>query len=81
MSVGIGEAELREKLMVTNDEFKRLAGEHQSYAQQLEQLNRRPHLSEEERILEIDLKKKKLMAKDRMYSIVNKYRKQLQASS
>jgi uncharacterized protein YdcH (DUF465 family) len=81
MSVGMREAELREQLMSTNREFKRLADEHKAYAEQLEVLSQRPYLSETERIQEIDLKKKKLMAKDRMYSIVQKYLKEMTARS
>jgi len=79
MSVTLGETELRDQLMSTNEEFRRLAVEHQSYAEQLERLNSMSHLSEEQRIQEITLKKKKLMLKDQMYSIVQQYRKELAA--
>jgi uncharacterized protein YdcH (DUF465 family) len=81
MSVPIGEAELRQQLLVRDEEFKRLAAEHQSYDEQLEQLTRRHHLTAEERIQEITLKKKKLMLKDQMYSMVQKYRKEMKAGS
>ena len=81
MSVLIGEAELRQQLLVRDEEFKRLAVEHQSYDEQLELLSRRHHLSDEERIQEITLKKKKLLLKDQMYSIVQKYRKEMKAGS
>ena len=81
MSVPMGEAELRQQLLSKDDEFKRLAAEHQSYDEQLEQLNRRHHLSAEERIQEITLKKKKLLLKDQMYSIVQKYRKDMKTGS
>jgi len=81
MSVPIGEAELRQQLLVRDEEFKRLAAEHQSYDEQLEQLTRRHHLTDEERIQEITLKKKKLMLKDQMYSMVQKYRKEMKAGS
>ena len=77
MSTAIGETELREQLMANNEEFRRLATEHQAYSQQLDQLTGRAHLSEEERIEEIRLKKKKLQLKDQMYSIVQKYRREL----
>lgn len=81
MSIGMGDAELQEQLMVTNKEFKKLANEHHNYAQQLEQLSQRSYLSDSERILQTDLKKKKLLAKDRMYSIVQQYRKTMVAGS
>jgi len=81
MSVPIGDAELREQLLTMDEEFKRLAAEHQSYDLQLEELSRRHYLNEEERIQEITLKKKKLLLKDQMYSIVQKYRKDLETGS
>ena len=77
MSVPIGEAELRQQLLVRDEEFKRLAAEHQSYDEQLEQLSHRHHLTDAERIQEITLKKRKLMLKDQMYSRVQKYRQEL----
>jgi len=76
MSVLMGEAELREQLLNTNDEYRRLAVEHQSYEEQLETLSSRHHLTDEEKMLEVTLKKKKLMLKDQMYSLLQKYRKQ-----
>jgi len=81
MSVLIGDAELRQQLLSGNEEFKRLAAEHQSYDDQLEQLSRRHHLTDAERIQEITLKKRKLMLKDQMYSMVQKYRKELKSES
>lgn len=76
MSPLLGETELRELLMTNSEEYRRLAAEHQSYENQLEQLTRRHHLSDDERLKEITLKKKKLMLKDQMYSIIQKYRKE-----
>jgi hypothetical protein len=81
MTVPIGEAELRQQLLSKDEEFRRLAAEHQSYDEQLELLTRRHHLSEEERIRERTLKKKKLLLKDQMYSIVERYRNQMKVGS
>jgi uncharacterized protein YdcH (DUF465 family) len=81
MSVLIGEAELREQLMHTNEEFRKLAAEHQSYDRQLEQLSSRHVLSEDEKLQEVTLKKKKLHLKDQMYSMLSKYRKDVEARS
>ena len=81
MGVMIGEAVLREQLMNNNAEFRRLAAEHQSYSKQLDQLSSRHHLSEEEKLHEITLKKKKLFLKDQMYSILQKYRKDMEGES
>jgi uncharacterized protein len=73
------EAELRNQLMKENEEYRRLAAEHQLYENQLEDLSNKHFLSEEEQLQEKTLKKKKLMLKDQMYSIVQKYRKQMEA--
>jgi uncharacterized protein YdcH (DUF465 family) len=79
MSVPISETELRQQLLTRDEEYKRLAAEHQSYDEQLEQLSRRPHLSDAERFQEITLKKKKLLLKDQMYSLVQRFRKETKA--
>jgi uncharacterized protein YdcH (DUF465 family) len=81
MSISIGEAELRQQLLARDEEFKRLAAEHQSYDEQLEQLSRRHHLTDAERIQEITLKKRKLMLKDQMYSMVQRFRNELKTGS
>lgn len=75
------EAELREQLLRENAEFRRLAVEHQSYDVQLEDLSNKHFLSEEEQIQEKTLKKKKLVLKDQMQSMVQKIIKQMQAGS
>jgi uncharacterized protein YdcH (DUF465 family) len=79
MSVLLGEAELREHLMETSEGFRRLAAEHHAYAEQLEQLSSRHYLTEEEKIQEVTLKKKKLMLKDQMYLMLQQYRKEMKA--
>jgi uncharacterized protein YdcH (DUF465 family) len=78
MSVLSSETELREQLLRTNPEFRRLVAEHKSHAEQLEMLNSRHHLSEEEKLQEITLKKKKLFLKDQMHSLLQRYRKELE---
>ena len=77
MRVLIGEAELRERLLKDNEEYQRLAAEHQDYSDKLEDLTNKHFLSEEEQVQEKLLKKKKLILKDQMYSIAQKYRKDM----
>jgi uncharacterized protein YdcH (DUF465 family) len=81
MSSSIPEMELQDQLLKDNEEYRRLAAEHQSYDDQLEGLVNKHFLSEEEQIKEKTLKKKKLRLKDQMYSMVQKYRKQMEAGS
>jgi uncharacterized protein YdcH (DUF465 family) len=78
MSVLLGEAELREQLMRANEQFRKLAAEHKMYADQLDKLTSRAYLTEEEKLQETTLKKKKLLLKDQMYSMVQKYRRELE---
>jgi uncharacterized protein YdcH (DUF465 family) len=77
MTVAIGETELRERLLKENEEYRRLAAEHHHYDEMLEELNHRHHLSEEEHLQEITLKKKKLHLKDQMYAILQRYRREI----
>ena len=81
MSVLIREAELRERLLKDNEEYRRLAAEHQDYSDKLEDLTNKHFLSEEEQVREKLLKKKKLILKDQMYSMVQKVRKQMESES
>jgi uncharacterized protein YdcH (DUF465 family) len=78
MSVALGETELREQLMRANEQYRRLAAEHKTYAEQLEKLTSRAYLTEDEKLQETTLKKKKLMLKDQMYSMVQRYRRELE---
>jgi len=81
MSGFMSEAELRDQLLKDNVEYRRLAAEHQSYDHLLENLSNKHFLSEEEQLQEKTLKKKKLMLKDQMYSMVQKYRKQIETGA
>ena len=59
-------APVREQLLASSDEFRKLAEEHCNYSQRLESLANKKYLSEEEKIEEIRLKKLKLRLKDEM---------------
>lgn len=59
-------APVREQLMASSDEFRKLADEHSNYSQRLETLSSKKYLSEEEKVEEIRLKKLKLRLKDEM---------------
>ncbi|HEX3178779.1 MAG TPA: YdcH family protein [Methylomirabilota bacterium] len=61
---------LIEQLMAQNDEFRRLRSEHQSYEHELEALRGTAPLSSDQQWRMSELKKLKLMAKDRMEDII-----------
>jgi uncharacterized protein YdcH (DUF465 family) len=65
---------LIERLMAENEEFRRLRSEHQRYEHELESLNGTQSLSADQHWRVSELKKLKLMAKDRMESIIRSTR-------
>jgi uncharacterized protein YdcH (DUF465 family) len=62
---------IREQLMAGNEQYRRLREEHSRYASQLAQLAAKSHLSEEEQVEEVRLKKLKLRVKDQMEMLVH----------
>ena len=71
-----GLQDLKQHLMATNDAFQRLATEHQAHKQKLNELASRTHLTDQEHLEEVRLKKIKLHLKDQMEAIMQHYRKQ-----
>jgi uncharacterized protein len=70
------EEEIKEHLMSSSPEYRRLAEEHHHYEEQLQQLHSR-HMTEHDHVEEVRLKKKKLQLKDQMNSMVQKHRGEL----
>ena len=66
--------QVRDQLLASNEEFRRLADEHSQYAQRLDSLIQKKYLSEEEKLEEVRLKKLKLHLKDQMESLEQKFR-------
>lgn len=63
---------IREHLMASNDEYKRLHDEHARYAAQLDHLASKNYLNEQDQIEEVRLKKLKLRAKDQMEMLIHR---------
>jgi uncharacterized protein YdcH (DUF465 family) len=66
--------QVRDQLLASNDEFRRLADEHSQYAQRLDSLIQKKYLSEDEKLEEVRLKKLKLHLKDQMETLEQKFR-------
>ena len=72
--------EVKNHLIETNEEFSRLVREHSDYEHQLEELLSRPYLTADERIQEINLKKRKLSLKDQMERMIQRYKRESHAT-
>lgn len=68
--------ELKAHLMQTDEDFRHLVEQHSSYAHKLEDLASRPHLTDQEQMEEVRLKKLKLHAKDLIEARLSRYRAQ-----
>jgi len=68
----------RDQLLASNEEFRKLAQEHQQHSQRLETLTQKRYLSDDEKVEEVRLKKLKLRLKDQMESIERQYRQDQQ---
>ncbi len=71
------EEELKELLLKKSEEFRKANKLHQQYEKKLEKLKAKSYLSESEKQEEKELKKKKLILKDKMYFLMSEYKKSL----
>ena len=66
---------VREQLLASHEEFRRLAQEHNRYSQRLESLVEKRYLTDEEKLEEVRIKKLKLRLKDEMQMIEQEHRR------
>jgi uncharacterized protein len=59
-----------QRLTELNEEFRQLRAEHQAHERELAELQARPFLSPEQQWRESELKKLKLIGKDRMETLI-----------
>ena len=71
------ERELKEKLLQENKDFKEVYKLHQQCERELEKLRNKSYYTDEDRLNEQQLKKRKLILKDRMYLLMSKFRESL----
>jgi hypothetical protein len=66
--------QLKAHLLATSEEFRGLAAKHESYDKLLVAIETKAHLTNEEQIEEIRLKKLKLHVKDQMLAVMSRYK-------
>ena len=66
--------ELRAHLMMTHPEFRMCFEQHHEFELRLNDLEAKAHLSDDEQMEEVRLKKLKLHSKDRMLEIMSRYK-------
>jgi uncharacterized protein YdcH (DUF465 family) len=71
---------VRDQLLATHEEFRRLAQEHSQHSQRLEALVQKRFLTEDEKLEEVRLKKLKLRLKDQMEAIEQQYKRDHQVA-
>jgi len=69
------ENELKKLLLKENKDFQEVYALHQKHEEELKKFRRKSYLTESEILQEKELKKKKLMLKDKMYQIMTEYKK------
>jgi uncharacterized protein YdcH (DUF465 family) len=65
-------ARVRERLADADPNFRRLLQKHQEYEKRLEELQSRKFLTDDEKIEEVNIKKRKLALKDEMEEMVRR---------
>jgi len=71
------EKEIIDRMLRENAEFKKIYETHQMYAKKLDEFKKKKYLTQREELEEKELKKKKLAEKDKMYFLINEFRKSI----
>ena len=70
----IAQEELKAYLVQSNEEFRALAEKHAEYAKLIDDIETKPHLTDQDEIEEHRLKKLKLHLKDQMHELMKRHR-------
>jgi uncharacterized protein YdcH (DUF465 family) len=77
----IKEEEIKDRLISSNPDFRRMVAEHRDYEGKLNELLHRNHMTDRDHLEEVQLKKKKLHLKDQMNSMIQHFRSELSHQS
>lgn len=73
------EKEIKELLLKENKEFRKAFKQHQQYERDLAKFKQKSYPTDAEILEEKAIKKKKLLLKDKMYLMIEEYRKTLKS--
>ena len=62
--------DLKDRLLETNEEYRELVSKHHELDDRLHELESKTHLTDDEQLEEVSLKKRKLLVKDPMASLL-----------
>jgi uncharacterized protein YdcH (DUF465 family) len=65
--------DMKHQLLETNEEYRTLVSTHHELDNRLLELEAKPHLSDDEQLEEVSLKKRKLHIKDRMELLLRQH--------
>lgn len=66
----MSQTEVRDRLLREDSSYQRLVRKHEEYDRRLQSLRSRKYLSDDEKLEEVTLKKRKLLLKDEMEAMV-----------
>jgi uncharacterized protein YdcH (DUF465 family) len=67
------ETHVKAYLIQHDQEFRKLAEEHRAFESQLQALQQKPHLNEQDQVQQTIIKKRKLALKDQMQVMISRY--------
>ncbi len=71
------EQEIKKRLLKENKEFREAFEKHRKLENRLSKFQSKGYLTDEEKLKEKQLKKKKLILKDKMYHLMTEFRKSI----
>ena len=69
------ENKIKQSLLKKNEEFRKAFDQHKKLEEKLTKLNAKSYLTEDEKLKEKQFKKKKLLLKDKMFSMIAAHKK------
>ena len=69
------ESKIKENLLEKNEEFRKAFDQHKKLEEKLTKLNSKSYLTEDEKLKVKQIKKKKLLFKDKMLSMMSVFKK------